>query len=202
MGYRNYFYLVDKSLVETVKGMSQSSLLSFASDRGARVEDDHVWILDPKFLDLKEVFEFGKLYWDDTISQIQSTGYPMFQDAEVWESMYDYSPYVVGKEGLLKAIEIYKRKIIDSYEDLLKDGAEYVLPFGATVKADDIKSVDKLAEFVQDKITWWKGLGVIDLDESHERLSKSWQYEHQIFDLVRLYKSIDWDKYTLIFLGW
>lgn len=32
MGYRNYFYLVDKSLVETVKDMSQSSLLSFASD--------------------------------------------------------------------------------------------------------------------------------------------------------------------------
>ena len=48
---------------------------------------------------------------------------------------------------------------------------------------------------------WWKGLGVIDLDESHEWLSKSWQYEHNIFDLVRLYKSIDWDKYTLIFLG-
>lgn len=72
---------------------------------------------------------------------------------------------------------------------------------GCTVKADDIKSVDKLAEFVQDKITWWKGQGVIDLDESHEWLSKSWQYEHQIFDLVRLYKSIDWDKYTLIFLG-
>lgn len=28
MGYRNYFYLVDKSLVETVKEMNQSSLLS------------------------------------------------------------------------------------------------------------------------------------------------------------------------------
>lgn len=201
MGYRNYFYLVDKSLVETVKEMSLSSLLSFASDRGAEVEDDYVWTLDPKFLNLKEVFEFGKLYWDDTISQIESTGYPMFQDAEVWKSMYDYSPYVVGKEGLLKAIEIYKRKIIDSYEDLLKDGAEYALPFGCNVKVDDIKSVNKLAEFVQDKITWWKGLGVIDLDESHEWLSNSWQYEHQIFDLVRLYKSIDWDKYTLIFLG-
>lgn len=40
MGYRNYFYLVDKSLVETVKEMNQSSLLSFASDRGAEVEDD------------------------------------------------------------------------------------------------------------------------------------------------------------------
>ena len=201
MGYRNYFYLVDKSLVETVKDMSMSSLLSFASDRRAEVEDNYVWILDPKFLNLKEVFEFGKLYWDDTISQIESTGYPMFQDAEVWKSMYDYSPYVVGKEGLLKAIEIYKRKIIDSYEDLLKDGAEYALPFGCNVKVDDIKSVDKLAEFVQDKITWWEGLGVIDLDESHEWLSKSWQYEHEIFDLVLLYKSIDWDKYTLIFLG-
>ena len=78
MGYRNYFYLVDKSLVETVKEMSLSSLLSFASDRGAEVEDNYVWILDPKFLNLKEVFEFGKLYWDDTISQIESTGYPMF----------------------------------------------------------------------------------------------------------------------------
>lgn len=27
------------------------------------------------------------------------------------------------------------------------------------------------------------------------------QYEHQIFDLVRLYKSIDGNKYTLIFVG-
>lgn len=201
MGYRNYFYLVDKSLVETVKEMSQSSLLSFASDRGAEVEDGYIWLFDPKFLELKEVFKFGKLYWDDTIQLINSTGHKLFTNTLVWERFEDYQPYVVGKEGLLKAIEIYKRKIIDSYEDLLKDGAEYALPFGYNIKVDNIKSVDKLVEFVQDKLRWWKVCGAIDLDESHEWLSSSWEYEHVIFDLVRLYKYIDWDKYTLIFLG-
>lgn len=39
-------------------------------------------------------------------------------------------------------------------------------------------------------------------DENEPRLTDSWLYEHTIFELVRLYKSIDWDKHCVLFYGY
>lgn len=39
------------------------------------------------------------------------------------------------------------------------------------------------------------------LIEDMEEISSSWSFEYHIFELVRLYKSIDWDKYTILFYG-
>ena len=41
-----------------------------------------------------------------------------------------------------------------------------------------------------------------DIPEESETILNSWLFEYQIFELVRLYKSIDWNKYTILFYGW
>ena len=35
-----------------------------------------------------------------------------------------------------------------------------------------------------------------------ECLVSSWLYEHTIFDLVRIYKTFDWENKCLLFMGW
>lgn len=202
MGYRHYFYLVDKSKCEAVKNMTLNELCDYAKSEGVEVEDGWFSFNDNKFLDKKEIFEFGKLYWDDTADRIYSKGEPLFTDKEVQEDVSDYDPYVVGKPGVLEAIEIYKRKIIESYKDLLVDGGVQLLPGGFYIEREDIKSIDKVREFIHEKLKWWELFGAIDLDETHESISGSWQYEHQIFELVRLYKTIDWGTKTVLFYGW
>lgn len=202
MGYRHYFYLVDKSKCEAIRNMTMSELCNYAKSEGVEGGDGWFSFNDNKFLGKKRIFEFGKLYWDDTADRIYSKGEPLFTDKEVQEDVSDYDPYVVGKPGVLEAIEIYKRKIIESYKDLLVDGGVQLLPGGFFIGREDIKSIDKVREFIHEKLKWWELFGAIDLDETHESISDSYQYEHQIFELVRLYKSIDWETKTVLFYGW
>lgn len=114
MGYRHYFYLVEKTQVEAVKHMSISELYEYAKKCGSEVSEEdgekYFYFNDEKFMNKTEIFEFGKLYFDDTAERIYSKGIPLFEKQEVQEYLSDYSPFVVGKDGLLEAIKIYEKK--------------------------------------------------------------------------------------------
>lgn len=209
MGYRHYFYLVDIAECDAVKNMAYEDLVEYAKAKHPNAyevygSDDSAeeFLNFHELLGQREIFEFGKLYYDDTADRIYSHGEPLFADKGTKAEFADYHPYRMGKKAMREAIEIYKEKIISYYKDVLVDGAVQVLPLGIEINRDDIKSMDKLIDHVKDEIMWWEKLGVIDMDEENERISKSWMYEHQIFELVRLYKSIDWDSKCLLFYGY
>ena len=187
MGYRHYFFLVDKAECEAVRDMDFPTLCQYAEKQGAEMYDEEdggdFYFNDKLFLNKKEVFEFGKLYWDDTAERIYSKGTPLFSDEETWKQMEYYKPYVVGKEGMLKAIEIYEEKIINYYAKLAEHPEE-------------------AQKHIKDMLRCWSWHSAVCLEEDCESISSSWYYEHEIFELVRLYKSIDWDKKTVLFYGW
>ena len=62
----------------------------------------------------------------------------------------------------------------------------------------------KYEEHIKDYNSWWRThwRNAFNLDENDECICNSWLYEHQIFELVRLYKTIDFEKYDLVFLGY
>lgn len=203
MGYRHYFYLVDKKDVEKVKDKNYDKLLLIAKEYGAEVEDDgYFYFNDDKFMNKTEIYEFGKLYWDDTAERIYSHGVPLFTIEETQKAFSDYVPYVMGADGLLEAINIYKEKIINYYKSFLVDGEKRKINYSFEVRPEDIKDVSNITDFIEDRLRWWVLYGVIDLDLNRERISDSWIYEHQIFELVRLYKTIDWENKCLLFYGW
>lgn len=192
MGYRHYFYKVSIDEVEKVKDMSYDELYEYAVKQGAEnYPEEGVWFsfIDDKFLNKEEVFEFGKLYFDDTSDRIYSKGIPLFSNPSVQERFDDYFPYVVGKEGLLEAIKIYEEKITRYYEYIL-NGAE-----GEPGK-------EAIAD-IQAKLRRMRMGLLVNIDE-HNRftVTNSWFYENSIFNLVHLLKTIDWGKYTLLFYGW
>lgn len=123
MGYRHYFYLVSKEEVEKVKDMGYSELYEYAKQQGAETnEDGDDWFsfIDEGFMNKQAVFEFGKLYWDDAADRIYSTGVPLFSREELQGEFDDYKPYVVGKEGVLEAIKIYRDKVLRYYNSILR----------------------------------------------------------------------------------
>lgn len=207
MGYRHYFYKVKKAEVETVKDMDYKQLLAYAEDNGVEIDEwdgeKSFYFNDDKFLNKIEVHEFGKLYWDDTASRIYSKGVPLFTNLEVQKNLDDYEPYVVGKEGLLEAISIYQEKVLNFYKDLLVDNEERQLPLGITITKDDVKSIDKVVSHIEDKIRSISYRGLANINEDSKwQVTSSWEYEHSIFNLVHILKSIDWEKDTLLFYGW
>lgn len=184
MGYRHYFYLVDKSEVENVKDLDMKSLTEYAAKQGAELyeEGEGFCFSDDVFMRKTQVFEFGKLYWDDTADKIYKTGLPLFAKPEVQTFFDDYVPFVVGKEGLIEAIKIYHKKARDYYNGLKSDA--------------DIKT------HIREKVNNLR-FEIADVDESNKwKVCKSWEYEHAIFNLAHLLKMIDWEKQTLLFYGY
>lgn len=204
MGYRHYFYKVNKADIDIIKDMNYDELYEYAKQKGCKDindEDKYIYFNEDRFLNKQEVFEFGKLYWEDTAEKIYNTGTPLFTNKETFKKFEDEYPYVVGKDGLLKAIEIYQEKILNYYKGLLVDGDEAIGPFGIVIPQPQIKCIDKLTEEVRDKI-FWNNKGIVDLDETKPCVTSTWLYEYSIFNLVFLLKTIDWEKETLLFYGW
>lgn len=208
MGYRHYFYKVKKSEVDAVKGMTFDELMEYAKQQGAECnEDGDGWFsfIDDEFMNKECVFELGKLYWDDTADQIYATGVPLFENPEVQRDFSDFDPFVVGKDGIKKAIEIYTRKVLDYFKSLAKPGCvpEKIDPM-FMLKPDDL-DLGEVCKAVSDKISRWSNIfGMIpySMDEDNSCIINSWLYEYEVFELVRLYKSIDWDNYTILFFGY
>lgn len=208
MGYRHYFYTADIDEIEKIKNMSYLDLESYAESKGILEITDYGDGEIEKYLPFKnlcnqkEVFEFGKLYYEDTDTQIYGTGNPLFENIETQKYFEDYNPYVVGKDGLLKAINIYNEKIKEYYKQLFDDGAVQILPFGIEISRDDIKTNDKIHKHIKDMMTEWFHDWVLNLDENRQVVTSSWKYEYSIFNLVFLLKTINWEKQTLLFYGW
>ena len=203
MGYRHYFYKVKKADVETIKDMDYEQLKKYVADRGGEVVDDENYVNFDDVISQTEVHEFGKLYWDNTAKRIYDKGTPLFSKKETQDAFDDYSPYVVGKEGLLEAISIYQEKVLNYYKGLLVDGEERRLPLGITLTVEDVKSMDKVLEHLSDKISRISYCGIANIDEDRKwQVTSSWEYEHSIFNLVHILKSIDWQEDTILFYGW
>ena len=195
MGYRHYFYIVKKSDVEKCNNIVFDELKRQYGDADGYIDFDKVF---PR----TEVFEFGKLYYEDTAERIYNTGKPLFGDKDCQEYFEDYYPFVVGKEGLLEAIKIYKEKVINAYQSLLGDGQEVQYPLGITM-TEDISEHDKMKNFVKSRLLWIQKYHFEDIDETNKyKVSKSYIYEHAIFNLIHLLKVIDWDNETILFYGW
>ena len=202
MGYRHYFYLVEKEEVNKVCKMTYEELSCYAKKQGWIDEDDCFFFRDA--FNQKEIFEFGKLYFDDTAERIYSSGAPMFENEETQDCFSDYNPYVVGKPGLEMAISIYKEKILGYFKSLVTEECSSRKFLEFSVKMEDLKMAE-VCKAIEKKIYEWSnffGCIPINMDEKNESITNSWLFEYNIFELVRLYKSIDWDKYTILFYGW
>ena len=113
-------------------------------------------------------------------------------------------PHDAKKETINKEqANEYQEKTINNYKDLLKDGQDYALPLGITIHKDDVKSFDKLTEFIEYKIRNISFDDFADINDKHIwYVTGSWDYEHAIFNLVHILKTVDWEKDTILFYGW
>ena len=192
MGYRYYFYAVQKIQIEEIQRCeTNKDWCDFARRNGYRTEyldydeDDYF----PPYYIGKELYDFGK--YADFADDMQIKNSSIFTSDDLKNRYEYYSPVICSQEDFLKAIESYRNNIVNYFKGLLES---------------DVKSQEERCKYaVKDKIERWSnefGVCPLNLDLSNSRITDSWLYEYAVFELVRLYKTFDWENNNLVLMGW
>lgn len=196
MGYRLYFYTIEKTKLKEIQSLGEEAFkLQYCPNEWFNV-----------FLLLKDttcIFELGTSF--DT-SYMEST--------EIF-SKHIYDTYIgekdlkiVGEKGIKDTIEQIRLKIIESYKSVLKVTPQDKMILTSKDGSDADISLSKMRNFLQIQLSYWeenphlKESIAVDVNKERPNITDSWIYEHIIFELVRLYKTIDYDKYEVLLLGY
>ena len=138
-------------------------------------------------------YEFGSNFWDEAekiIADCEATWClsPLFHEDK------GSAPHVVKEHTLKTIIDVIKEDIVNYYKNLLK--------------GDDATRYAMMRTHVEDTIKEWEPefrsdiMSPINFNQKDEKLTNSWRYEYSIWELVRIYKSFDFEKNVLLFVGW
>ena len=193
MGYRQYFYKLSNDLIEKIRHcQTETEFVGLIKAEKPNAVEEYGGETYVPLYDLGSyVYEFGKYYGNS--DEMYKHGDSLFCSDELNEQYEYYGAIVVGRSGVKCAIDFYREKVKKLYADLLQEQS--------SEEWDTRSQLDRLKAHAQDYLGWWEAEPA-DLDLTHERIVSSWLYEHEYFELVRIYKTFDFDAYSLVFMGW
>ena len=129
----------------------------------------------------KELYNFGKYYEVDTKNYNH-----FFASPELQEYFSDYDFWIVDKEFLLGIIEKERANIEQWYTE------------------NKEKPLEELVAIQESRRREWSTEFCLpySLDLEKPEVVSSWQREYVLFELVRIYKTFDWEKDLLVYYGW
>lgn len=200
MGYRHYLYAIPKSQVVEIQACKTANdLTEFAKRYGYPYDKDDGRLSLYKVG--KELYELGK--HSEIGFKLESERPSLFTSDDLKERYSDYGFALLTKDDFKAVIEAYRQKIVDWFKSLIeiKDSSKFTAEF-----TKEQYQFEMLKREVQDKIDSWSGkyfgISPIDLNDDKERITGDWSYEYAIFELVRVYKSFDWENNELVLVGW
>lgn len=183
MGYRNYIASVPKKEYDIIKDFTLTELLAHKKS-----EDDYIGVYD---IAEKQLYELGKYV---ELKGGEKFFEQFFTNEDLNDSLNEDGEFcIVNKTFLKHVIEDYSDKVKTFYRDLV-------------VGIDDKYNIPqdrayKLFEQVRNNATEWLQLTPFKLDKGEE-ITTSWKYEYAIFELVRIYKSFDWENDVMVYYGY
>lgn len=179
MGYRHYIAVIDKTLYQQIKNLTKKELSLFFKDQA----DSRGYVYRKEFID--EVHELGKYVDAEYLKEHSSRFFENKETNEIYHGV-DTELYVINKKGLEAIIEKYHQDIHEYFKKLAdnyKNGKK------------DVFGEDTIEKFLSGKvITWENSRYYKPYSLEGEILTHSWEYEHAIFEIIRIYKSIDWEN--------
>lgn len=213
MGYRNYFAIIEKEEADKVLNASHEEQMQFCVEY---IRDD--WKSDPEYaeeqvkeflerdtvdyymikhyLNLTEIHECGKYFDYDTSKLIKEDCRDCSDD--------DTEFCIVQPKALLVCAEHYKQNSAKWWRNIITS-----IDMTDEEIKEDWKNYPRGRPNIKERLEWHvrdlenKGIDVLDTDINDKfHLTTSWTYEYTMFELIHLYKTIDWEKYYLIWLGY
>jgi hypothetical protein len=173
MGYRNYIGRLPKSVHEEVKDLTEQELTDkYGGDEDE--EDRYFWPYE--HLSVEEIYECGK-YCDERETLTRFFTHKMNSESD--------GEFMLGSKDLLNEIIIaYHKSTTKYYKELLEN--------------DDI---DAHIKHARDMLFEWDKMEPYSLDIDSPKIVSSWKYEYEIFELVRIMKTFDWENDVLVYYG-
>lgn len=194
MGYCNYIATMDK---EVVAELREKTLEQFLMDYAQGREYLPVYRLPT----LEVVFEMGKYVEKEFLDPMKGENpTQLFESVDMSNEYEDEAIYVVGKEGLIALINAYRKRVISCYKNLLTPSES------VESEHDKEETLEmKMKIFAEKRIFYWDNeyVDYLDMDEARpHNLSRFWDYEYMIFNLIHLLKTVDWEAKDLVLYGW
>ena len=205
MGYRHYLYAVPKKQVAEIQACkTNEDWCNFAENYGYKVDrdccDDGSGCVFPYKIGTK-LYELGK--YSEIGCKLESERPSLFTSKELKERYSDDGFALLTKDDFKAVIDAYRQKIIKWLQSLLN--VDERICFSDELTKEQYQ-FETLKQETQDKLDSWSGkyfgISPIDLDESRERITGDWSYEYAIFELVRVYKTFDWENDNLVLVWW
>lgn len=177
MGYRKYFAVVNKEKTEPFRRLGANY---FAVEDEDECHRAFYQLVGEKF-GQRESFCLGKPNLD------MKNAEPFFYSEETQDMCAHYAPYVVNKYMMVDALEEMRKFVLNYYTDAKKHGAAHCIAA------------------VTEKVNIWSspyGVKPYNLSTMNPNIVNVMMTEYEIFELVRIYKSVDWEKEYVVYFGW
>ena len=182
MGYRNYIYVVEKEKAESVRNMTFDELKKMSNE-----EDDYfgyIGIMD--VVGCQCAMELGKYVEFDVKPYVK----PFFTDEDVHKRVNEEEDFMLLDSSALQAMSTYyKNESRDYFNKLLQ---EY----------KDNKEVGSalLEKELETRVAFMNNIDYIG--ENKFNLCDTWLKDYDLLNFVYLAKTVDFDKYYLLWMGW
>ena len=182
MGYRTYLAVVSRLKTVPIRYDEPGVYLD---ESGYLPDDDGESTAFYQFVSDR----FGRRdeFCVDGLDIPEDAGEPFFVNPETQAIFEHYNPRVVGKEECLLAIELMRQFVLNYYKEAMEAGP------------------DRWQAIVNEKIQTWEApykITPYNLRLNSKNVVSAMITEYEIFDMVRMYKSIDWDTEMVVFYGW
>lgn len=214
MGYRTYIGSLPKEEHDKIKGMELQELFAHMGEEWGDGEDERGYISTGDIA-ADELYQLGK-YVDEFDPSLFSQVFEKEETQRYFSEEQDF--HLVGKEFLEAVIKMYRDKIRENYKNILApffdEGGHAKAPFlksrdnpimnDAEISGiyDALHQVKSMAQ--EWGIATWGQMDDGDvpyrLDRGDE-ITTSWKYEYVMFELVRIYKTFDWENNIMIYHG-
>lgn len=131
----------------------------------------------------EELYNFGDSLNLKDIDKIYENSLNFFSKDETQEYFEENNPKVLTKETLAIIINIYKDRVLNYYKKMSEECTS-----------------DKQDYFIN-KIDLWSSNLIIDTKNKSKNLVDSGYYEYDIFQMMFIYKTFDFENNCLIFHG-
>lgn len=216
MGFRNYIGKIEKERYDTIKDFEVIEELYDYYKVGDEEDPEDMYLSMLDF-GIDSLHEMGKYVQMDVPSGCLK---PFFSNKELNDKYTEDHDLFIGNKDFLKfVIEDYKEKSLDFYTKLLnpfqedknfldsrkkeigfpKDKVSYDF---SSLTQDQINSIDEMISDIKYKISDISMGTYSNLDDGSDTIVNSWRFENAIFELVKIYKTMDWNKYYLVYYGY
>lgn len=213
MGYRNYFAIIEKEEADKVLNASHEEQMQFCVEY---IRDD--WKSDPEYAE-EQVKDFLER---DTVDYYMIKHYLNPTEIHECGKYFDYDTSKLIKEGCRDCSDddtefciVQPKALLACAEHYKQNAAKWwrniITSIDMTDKEikEDWKNYPEGRPNIKERLEWHvrdlenEGIDVLDTDINDKfHLTTSWTYEYTMFELIHLYKTIDWEKYYLIWLGY